>query len=194
MGNKRRKLNKSRSFAKVVPPLNTAVAYQDGVYFNGQGLEVFTNNENSDMLQKKSVSKWNSLVPRIAQAEAEATPPVTSEETPSGEDTPVTSTDQTGPDPEGSTANETAGTETEGAADDQTSSEGSQDADEGANDTSKPGNGAVDLVAWAKGEKHPWFTVRAAFREQLSTNVKNKEDAIDKLIQKGLITAGEVKA
>jgi hypothetical protein len=52
----------------------------------------------------------------------------------------------------------------------------------------KPEPGKIDLAAWARGEtKLIWGQVRKAFADQYSRDVDNKPDAIDFLIEQGVI-------
>lgn len=53
----------------------------------------------------------------------------------------------------------------------------------------------IDLVSWAKGEqKHKWPHVQQAFRTQHSKIVTSKDDALDFLVEKGLVSKDDIKA
>ncbi len=54
-------------------------------------------------------------------------------------------------------------------------------------------NAAVDLIAWAMGRKqYAWFLVRKAFRDQHHRAVARASDAIEFMLDEGLITRDQV--
>ena len=57
---------------------------------------------------------------------------------------------------------------------------------EKARETGSTDTGALDLVAWAKGEKkYQFFAVRKAFQEQHGKHINDRNDAIDWLVENG---------
>lgn len=53
-------------------------------------------------------------------------------------------------------------------------------------------DGHVNLTAWLKGERYPWFSVQAAIQKRFNAKVTKKVDAIDLLIDKGVCPPEQV--
>lgn len=159
---KRRRLDQSKSLGTVSPAFFGATAYQDGVYFDPSGMELFTAADDTDEKREASLKRWadqESKAANMRQAKAKKAS--------SGAPDPE---DGSGDDPE----EDQEGEPNAGGA--------------GAGET------GVDLAAWAKGEaKYPSFQVFAKIKETYSRVVSNKTDAVDTLIEKGVVKADDVK-
>lgn len=158
---KRKRLDRNKSVGTVTPPFMQATNYQDGVFFDSRGLELFTDADDTDEKRQASLDKWGEREAQAAKARA-------------------------------AIANKAA--VSDGEADEADPEVDDLEDEDGEGKDTEP-SGPVNLRLWALGEeKHPWFSVREAMEKQLHIKVKNKPNAIEKLIEKGVITAKEVPA
>lgn len=164
----RRKLNSSSDFGQITPPFMGAVFTQDGVYFDGRGLEIFTDAHQSTEARQKSIDDWQAKEDQAANMRAAKSA--------------ASQTDQTKTSDQGNSAE--PGKTAEPAA----------DAPEGEHEP-PASTDAPDLRKWAMGEQSiPWFTVRKMMSEKYSFDAMNKLAAEQKLIEMGVVTADEVQS